>query len=138
MVKRENPKKIEKEKSKKIEKEKSKKLKNPKKIEKEKSKKIEKIQKKEKEFVLVVLDKMCVFCLYPILDSQQYVKRDSCRRPILSGLLFRFNDCWTLGPFMSRFEFGPQTYPVMLSIYFIKSLGHFVLNVVPCSIIFRI
>ena len=38
---------------------------------------------------------MCVFCLYPIPDSQQCVKRGSCRRLILSGLpclfLFLFN-----------------------------------------------
>ena len=35
----------------------------------------------------VVLDKMCVFYLYPIPDSQQCVKRGSCRRLILSRLL---------------------------------------------------
>ena len=48
-----------------------------------------KIQKKKKS---VVLDKICVFCLYPIPDSQQCVKRGSCRRLILSGLprLFLF------------------------------------------------
>ena len=33
---------------------------------------------------------MCVFYLYPILDSQQCVKRDSCRRLILSRLLCLF------------------------------------------------
>ena len=51
------------------------------------------IFKKKKKSV--VLDKMCVFCLYPIPDSQQCVKRGSCRRLILSGLpclfLFLFN-----------------------------------------------
>ena len=46
-------------------------------------KKIQK-EKKEKSLFSVVLDKMCVFCLYPILDSQQYVKRGSCRHLILS------------------------------------------------------
>ena len=57
-----------------------------------------KIQKKRKKNLFsVVLDKICVFCLYPIPDSQQYVKRGSCRRLILSGLprlflfLFLFN-----------------------------------------------
>ena len=44
-------------------------------------------EKKKKSLFSVVLDKMYVFCLYPILDSQQCVKRGSCRRPILSGLL---------------------------------------------------
>ena len=38
----------------------------------------------------VVLDKMYVFCLYPIPDSQQYVKRSSCRRLILSRLPYLF------------------------------------------------
>ena len=64
-------------------KKKSKKQKNPKKSEKGKSK-----RKEEKNLSSVVLDKICVFCLYPIPDSQQYVKRGSCRRPILSGLLY--------------------------------------------------
>ena len=60
-----------------------------------KSKKLKKSKReKEKRLFAVVSDKMCVFCLYPILDSQQCVKRGSCRRPILSGLLFRiFNFC---------------------------------------------
>ena len=39
---------------------------------------------------LVVSDKMCIFCLYPILDSQQCVKRGSYRRPILSELFVSF------------------------------------------------
>ena len=75
---------------------------NPKKIEKGK------IQKKKVCFS-VVLDKMCVFCLYPIPDSQQYIKRDSCRRPILSGLL-------------CVFSFGPRTlsFSFCLFIYFIR------------------
>ena len=38
----------------------------------------------------VVLDKMCVFCLYHIPDYQQYIKRGSCWRPILSGLFCSF------------------------------------------------
>ena len=41
---------------------------------------------KKRGLFSVFLDKMCVFCLYYILDSQQYVKCGSCRRPILSGL----------------------------------------------------
>ena len=56
----------------------------------------------------VVLDKICVFCLYPIPDSQQYVKRDSCRRLILSGLLCLFS-FWVSGPFVASFEFEPRT-----------------------------
>ena len=36
----------------------------------------------------VVLDKMCIFCLYPILDSQQCIKRGSCKRSILSRVRF--------------------------------------------------
>ena len=56
-----------------------------KKIEKKSQKKYKESKKKYSSFP-VVLDKMCVFCLYPIPDFQQYVKRGSCRRPILSGL----------------------------------------------------
>ena len=63
--------------------------KNPKKYKKEKIQKKSKWKKKKSSFTLV-LDKMCVFCLYPILDYQQYVKRGSCRRPILSGLFCSF------------------------------------------------
>ena len=48
-----------------------------------------------------------------------------CRRQILSGLLCLFL-FWVLGPFVARFEFGPQTYFVVLFIYFIDSLSHFV------------
>ena len=44
--------------------------------------------------------------------------------PFCPNYLFHFNFCWTLGPFMSRFEFGPQTYSVMLLIYIIKSSSH--------------
>ena len=66
---------------------KNRKRKNPKKKIKRKNQ-IKKIEKeKKKNLFSVVLDKMYVFCLYPIPDSQQRVKRDSCRRPILSGLL---------------------------------------------------
>ena len=61
-----------------------------KKIKNQKSKIKKKIkkEKRKKEFVSVVLDKMCIFCLYPIPDSQQRVKRGSYRHPILSRLLF--------------------------------------------------
>ena len=70
---------------------KNRKRKNPKKIEKEKSKKkIEKGNSKKKKLLSVVLDKMCIFCFYPISDSQQRVKRGNCRCPVLSGL-FCFN-----------------------------------------------
>ena len=64
------------------------------KIQKNIAKKIKKIKnqkskrEKKKSLFSVVLDKMCVFCLYHIPDSQQCVKRGSYRRPILSGLLF--------------------------------------------------
>ena len=81
---------------------------------------------------------MCVYGFYPIPNSQQHIKKGSCRHPILFGLLFHFNICWTLGPFVSRFEFGPRTYSVMCFIYlssfesFYSSLGPFVLSVVPC------
>ena len=74
-----------------------KKKENPKKIEKPKKKiknrkeKNRKNGKRKWSLFSVVLDKICVFCLYPILDSQQYVKRGSCRRPILSGLLCLFS-----------------------------------------------
>ena len=78
--------KINKKKTKKI-KEKNQKLK---KSRKKTRKKNQKLKKREKESFLVVLDKMCVFFLYPIPDSQQRVKRGSCRRLILSGLLFSF------------------------------------------------
>ena len=37
-----------------------------------------------------------------------------CRRPILSGLLYPFNFCWASGPFVSRFEFEPQTSSVLI------------------------
>ena len=87
---------------------------------KEKFKKKErksKKQKKKKSLFSVVLDKMCVFCLYPIPDSQQRVKRDSCRRLILSRLLCLFS-FWTLGPFVSRFEFGSRTYSVYVYLFY--------------------
>ena len=76
---------------------------------KKNQKKIKKKEKKkQKEFVSVVLDKICVFCLYPIPNSQQRVKRGSCKRPhFVRAICFRFNVCWTLSLFMSRFEFGP-------------------------------
>ena len=93
--KKKNPKnrkikKQKKEKSKKIEKGKN--SKNKKKENPQKNGKRKKIQKKKKRKSLfpAVLDKMCIFCLYPIPDSQQCVKRDSCRCPILSELFCSF------------------------------------------------
>ena len=47
-------------------------------------------EKKKKSLFFNSLRKMCIFCLYPILDSQQRVKRSSCRRPILFELLVSF------------------------------------------------
>ena len=94
----------------------------------------------------VVLDKICVFCFYPIPDSQQYIKRGSCRRPILSGLLCLFL-FWALGPFVTRIEIGPRTLSFSF-IYFIESLSRFcisylflvyLLSVVKCHVVsFRI
>ena len=81
-----NPKKLKKENPKKNRKRKNSKKIYIKKIKKKKKKNQEK--KKKKNLFSVILDKICVFCLYPIPDSQQYVKRGSCRRQILSGLLF--------------------------------------------------
>ena len=74
---------------------KNRKRKNPKKKGKNPKNRKRKIKKEanQKNLFSVVLDKICVFCLYPIPDSQQYVKRGSCRRPILSGLL-----CFHFGP----------------------------------------
>ena len=107
------------EKSKKSEKgkleKKNRKRKNPK-INNKKKKK----SKKEKRVCLVVPDKMCVFCLYPIPDSQQYVKRGSCRRLILSGLLCLFL-FWASGPLVTSFELGLEPRPF----YFIKSSNRF-------------
>ena len=57
------------------------------KIKEKKTKNKEKRAEKEKSLFSVVLDKMCVFCLYLILDSQQCVKKGSYRHPILFGLL---------------------------------------------------
>ena len=95
--------------------------------EKPKKKKKKKKKRKKNSLFLVVLDKMYVFCLYPIPDSQQYVKRGSCRRPILFGLFFIFTLDWISSPFTSRFKFGPRTYSIMLFVYSIESLSHFVL-----------
>ena len=64
---------------------------------------------------------MCVFFLYPIPDSQQCVKRGSCRRLILSGLLCLFL-FWASSPFVTSFELGPRT---LLFCFFIESLSHF-------------
>ena len=105
--KRKNPKKQKKEKQK------NRKKKNPKK----KKKKKKKGKKKKKNLFSVVLDKRSVFCLYPILDSQQYVQRGSYRRQILSGLLCLFS-FWALDPFVTSFEFGPRT----LSVFTLSSI----------------
>ena len=75
MVKMRTPREMVKKKREKFEK--NRKRKNPKKSKKEKSKRLIKEEKKKKNLFSVVLDKICVFCLYPILDSQQYVKRGS-------------------------------------------------------------
>ena len=76
---------------------------------------------------LVVLDKICVFCLYPIPDSQQYVKRGSCRRLILSALLCLFSFLG-LGPMCDEFRTWASNL-VFLSclFYFLESWSRFVL-----------
>ena len=58
---------------------------------KSKKSKKKKREKEKKNLFSVVFDKMCVFNLYPILDSQQHVKMGSCRHPILYGLLCLFS-----------------------------------------------
>ena len=95
-------------------------MKSKKQTQKKKNKKKSKKRKKKKLF-LVVLDKICVFCLYPIPDSQQYVKRGSCRRPILSGLLCLFS-FWVLGPFVASFEFGPWTLSFSFCLFILSRL----------------
>ena len=42
--------------------------------------------------------------------------RTTVDAPFYPGYLFHFNFCWTLGPFMSRFEFGPRT-PFVCFVY---------------------
>ena len=79
----------------------------------------------------VVLDKIYVFCLYLILDFQQYVKTGSCRRQILFGLLCLFS-FWASDPLVTNFEFGPRTLSFTFYL-FIESLSHLVL-----VILFRI
>ena len=99
----------------------TKKIRKKEKIEKEENPKKSKQKKfKKKNLFLVVLDKICVFCLYPISDPQQYVKRGSYRRPILSGLLCLFL-FWVSGPFVTSFEFGSRT----LSIFTLSSFRVF-------------
>ena len=124
--------------SKKIEK-KNQKKENPKnqkkKKEKENSKKIEKRRsKKKRNLFSVVLDKICVLCLYPIPDSQQYVKRDSCRRPILSGLLCLFSFFLDLGPICVKVRVQASNLFLLCHFYFIESSDHFVL--VKCRVVF--
>ena len=75
----------------------------------------------------VILDKICVFCLYPIPDSQQYIKRGSCRRPILSGLL-RLFPFRASNPFMVSFEFGPR----ILSVSFYQVFESFWISCLFC------
>ena len=103
--KKKNPKK-----TKKIEKEKSKKNQKKRKIEK---------RKREKEFVFSSSGQNMRLLSLPIPDSQQYVKRGSCRRLILSGLLCLFSFSAS-GPFVTRFEFRPRT---LSFFYFIESLS---------------
>ena len=64
--------------------------KNQKSKSKKKSKKKIKKEKEKEFFFSVILDKMCIFCLYPIPDSQQCVKRGSCRHPFCPGYYFIF------------------------------------------------
>ena len=100
--------------------------KNPK-NRKRKIKKIKNKKKGKKNLLSMVLDKICVFCLYPIPDSQQYVKRGSCRRPILSGLLCLFSFLG-LGPICDEFRVWASNFVLFfLFIYFIESLSHVVL-----------
>ena len=82
---------------------------------------LKKIKKKRNNLFSVVPDKMCIFCLYPIPDSQQCVKRGSCRRLILSGLLCLFL-FWASGPFVARFEFGPRTLSFSFYLFILSSL----------------
>ena len=92
-------------------------------VKNQKNEKKKKKKWKKKVCFPVVFDKMCVFCLYPIPDSQQYVKMGSCRCPILFGLLCLFS-FWTSDPFLTSFEFGPRTLSVftLSSPYFILQL----------------
>ena len=69
----------------------------------------------------VVLDKICVSCLYPIPDSQQYVKRGSWRRPILSGLLCYFH----LGSRANLRRVSNLDLKLCSLFYFIEFLSHF-------------
>ena len=62
---------------------------------------------------------MCVFCLYPIPDFQQCVKRGSCRRLILSGL-----------PCLFLFLFN-----VILHIFKILCISNFVVIICFCNLI---
>ena len=107
------------------------------KIQKKRERKIQKnrkkkIQKKWKSLSSVVLDKMCVFCLYPIPDSQQYVKRGSCRRLILSGLLCLFSFLG-LGPICDGFWVWVSNLVIFFSfVHFIESLSRFCISYLFC------
>ena len=105
--KKENPK-IEKGKSKKSKREK-------------KSKKFKK--KRKKNLFSVVLDKICVFCLYPIPDSQQYVKRVAVDVQFCPG--YCVFSVWVSGPFVTSFEFGPRTLSFPFSYVFYRVFESF-------------
>ena len=98
---------------------------NRKKIKKIERKKIK--NRKEKSLFSVVSDKMCVFCFYPILDSQECVKRGSCRRLILFGLFVLFLCSWDFGPIYVKVRVWALNLPHYV-VYFIESLSHFVFN----------
>ena len=112
---------------KKKEKKKSKRKEKKSKIKNQKNQK--KIKKGKRVCFSVDPKKMCVFCLYPILDSQQRVKRGSCRCPILSELLC-FNFLWDLGPVCV--EVRIWALDLFRLFYFIESLIYFVFNCYPC------
>ena len=128
-----NPKK-QKRKIQKIEKEKTKKKNKKGKIQKKNQKKrgekyvekenLKKKKEKKKNLFSVVLDKIFVFCLYHIPDSQQYVKRGSCRRPILSGLLCLFS-FWVSGPFVTSSNLDLEPCLFILLILFYRVLESF-------------
>ena len=68
------------------------------------------------------------FCGAFFTNRRTFDSVDLVDAPFCLDCLFHFNFCWTLGPFMSRFKFGPRTYFVILFIYFVESLSHFILN----------